>query len=158
MKIDISSKEILDFLNGGDVAVLKEKLSGSLLAAADSAEMEEAVKKRVEDTLQKAFDNAFTVERRWGEVHLKGWAVDTVKEWVRIQLGNRSIEAIIRDEAKRAISEILPDLTQQVISAINREEIAKAVAEEMVKQNIQATVHAEVRATLERMYGAVKHG
>jgi len=156
MKIEVSTKEILDFLNGGDVAALKEKLSGALLAAADSAEMEEAVKKRVEDTLQKAFDSAFSVERSWGEIKLNGWAVDMVKEWVRIQLGKRSIETIIRDEARAAINEALPDLTQRVIASINREEITKAVAEAMVKQNIQATVQEEVRSTLRRMYGAVK--
>lgn len=90
------------------------------------------------------------------EIHLEGWAVDMVKEWVKVQLGNRSIEAIIRNEAKAAISEILPDLTQQVISTIDREEIAKAVTEEIVKQDIKATVQAEVRSTLQRMYGAVR--
>jgi hypothetical protein len=155
MKIEISAKEVLEFINGGDVPALKEKLSGALLAAANSPEMEEAIKKRLEDSVQKALDGAFKVEQRWGQTYLDGWAVSLVKDWVRAQLGNKSIGDIVRKETQEAVKETLPQITQQVVNSIAQVEIVKALADELTKQNIRSVVQDEVRAAVQRMFGAV---
>lgn len=122
MKIEISTKEILDFMEGGDVTSLKEKLSGALLAAADTSEMKEAVSKRTEQIIKGAFDNAFNTQQvAYGGSKLDGWATSIIREWLSVQLRSRSVEAIVRNVAKEAVREILPDLVQQTVQAIVHE-------------------------------------
>jgi hypothetical protein len=152
VKIEIGTKEIIDFLNGGDASALKEKLSGAILAMADSQEMEDAVKGRVGTRIQEALDTAFRLEKDWPNGHrIKGWAADTVKTWLTTQMGNLSVESIIRDETRKALAENQEKVVQSVIKEINRQEVIAAVSTAFVERNIALQIEEQVKAAVSKI-------
>jgi hypothetical protein len=157
MKIEIGANEVIEFMNGGDATKLKEKLSGALLNIAATPEMTTTIDKMMGERVSKALDGAFKVGADWrGTVEMKGWAVAMVKEWATSQLGTITLESIVRSETKKSIDALAPKLLEEALKRINVQEITALLAKAMVDSNIKATVEAEVKQALQKMFGAVK--
>ncbi|MGG1263787.1 hypothetical protein [Brevibacillus laterosporus] len=150
MKMEVSTKEILEFLNEGEATELKGKLAGAILAAADSPEMTEAVDKRVYARVEEALNRAVKIEHsRWEGTRIRGWGSDIVKQMLQAILGEgNSIEGIVRNETRESVKEVLPSLVKEAIKNINNEEIFKIVAEQWAKENVEKIVAEQVKKQL----------
>lgn len=159
MKLDISTKEILDFLDGGDVTAIKSKLAGALLSSVDSKEVTEALQKRVEAKIDEFLKQALEVKvSSWPktEYRLTGWAAETFQGIMKAYLDGLSLNTVLSRQVKEYMDENLDKkIKQYVDSQAYKEMLALAVAE-VATNHVQSLIQTEVKKSLAQAYHSFK--
>ncbi|MCY7865967.1 hypothetical protein P8918_12920 [Bacillus spizizenii] len=153
MKVEVSTKEFMSLINKSEMANIKAKVAGMILATVDSEEIQDAIEKRVtrkaEERMEKILGEAVRNQAGWNRNQILGWGADIIRDEFEKQMSGVSFEQILRgivaEETKRQLDNGIQDMIKTEVRHLIKEDLLETYTSYIKHVDFRELVQHEVK-------------
>lgn len=153
MKVEVSTKEFMSLISESEMANIKTKIAGMILATVDSEELQEAIEKRVTrkagERMQTILEDAIRHTKGWGRDQLTGWGADIMRDEFRNQIKlvdfDRLIRSIVTEELKKQESGWIRQTIHDEVAKIVNGDLLESYKKQMESVDFKKMIQEEVQ-------------
>lgn len=153
MKIEVSTKEFMSLIHEDEMAAIKEKVAGMILATVDSGEIQDAIEQRVtrkaEERMEKILNEAVRTSSGWSKDNIVGWGADIIRDEFKNQMKGISFEqtlrGIVAEETQRQLGDGIQEMIKTEVKRLIKEDLLEAYTTHIKRVDFSELVQQEVQ-------------